>query len=343
VLLASGWATTLDRQHALVAGLTSANGLVVLILAAAAGLLPGYGVAALMLLYSYGFVSRTRFIFAAARTAIVTAGFVVAIVLYREPGDLVLDIFLYTAGVVGMLLALRLLEQARRRVFFQELVIRGQAAELEREKDQSDRLLLNILPASVSARLRRGEQPIADEYPAVSVLFADIVGFTPLAAQLSPAEVIDLLGGLFTDFDALVAERGLEKIKTIGDAYMAAGGLPEPLADHAIRVVDLGLAMIETATRHAQEGRDLGLRVGIHSGPVMGGVIGTHKFAFDIWGDTVNVASRLESHGARNRVHVSRATRDLAGDAFEYRPLGALSLRGHRAVEAFAVVSRRSG
>jgi class 3 adenylate cyclase len=340
-LLASGWATTLDRQHALVAGITSANGLVVLILASAAGLLPGYGVATLLLLYSYGFVSRTRFIFAAARTAVVTAGFAVAIFAYVQPRALLLDVFLYTAGVVGMLLALRLLEQARRRVFFQELLIRGQAAELEREKDQSDRLLLNILPASVSARLREGEQRIADEYPAVSVLFADIVGFTPLAAQLSPAEMIDLLGGLFTEFDALVAERGLEKIKTIGDAYMAAGGLPEPIPDHAARVVDLGLAMIEAASRHARDGQELGLRVGIHSGPVVGGVIGTHKFAFDIWGDTVNVASRLESHGAPNRVHVSRATRNLAGDAFEYRPLGALNLRGHPAMEAFAVVGRR--
>jgi class 3 adenylate cyclase len=341
-LLASGWATTLDRQHALVAAVTSANGLVVLILASAAGLLPGYGVATLILLYSYGFVSRTRFIFAAARTAIVTAGFVVAIFAYEQPRALLLDVFLYTAAVVGMLLALRLLEQARRRVYSQELVIRGQAAELEREKDQSDRLLLNILPASVSARLRQGEPRIADEYPSVSVLFADIVGFTPLAAQLSPADMIDLLGGLFTEFDALVAERGLEKIKTIGDAYMAAGGLPEPLPDHATRVVDLGLAMIETAGRHSSGGQGLGLRVGIHSGPVVGGVIGTHKFAFDIWGDTVNVASRLESHGARNRVHVSRATRDLAGDAVEFRPLGTLGLRGHRAMEAFAVVGRRS-
>ena len=178
-----------------------------------------------MLLYNYGFVSRTRFIFAALRTAVVTAGLVVAIVAYGRPDELVLDIFLYTAAVAGMLVALRLQEQARRRVFFQELVIRGQAAELEREKDQSDRLLLNILPAS--------------SWPACDTANSGSPTSTPLcrccsqtssgsrrSRQLSPAEVIDLLGGLFTDFDALVAERGLEKIKTIGDAYMAAAGCP---------------------------------------------------------------------------------------------------------------------
>ena len=341
VLLLSEVASTLNRQHALIAGLTSANGLVVLILASAAGLLPGYGVSALMLLYAFGFVSRTRFVFAALRTGIVTVGFAIAILAYPRPASLGLDIFLYLAAVTGMLLALRLIEGARRRVFFQELLIREQSAELEREKDVSDRLLLNVLPASVSARLRDGAQTIADEYPSVSVLFADLVGFTPMAARLSPSEVIEFLGQLFTDFDALVAERGLEKIKTIGDAYMAAGGLPEPLPDHAKRVVDLGLAMLEVTTRHAIARPDIGLRVGIHSGPVMGGVIGTQKFAFDIWGDTVNVASRLESHGARNRVQISKATRDLAGDDFEYRSLGPLRLRGHGAMEAYAVVGRR--
>jgi class 3 adenylate cyclase len=341
VLLASGAAPTLDRQHAMVSVLTAANGLVILTLASAAGLLPGYGVSAVMLLFTYGFVSRTRFVFAAFRTAVVAFGFVVAGLNYRGPESLVLDAFIFSAAVVGSLLALRLLEQGRRRVFFQELVIRAQSAELELEKDKSDRLLLNVLPASVSARLREGEQSIADEYPSVSVLFADLVGFTGLAARLTPAEVIEMLSRLFTDFDALVAERGLEKIKTIGDAYMAAGGLPDPLDDHAARVVDLGLAMLDVTLRHARPGVDLGLRVGIHSGPVVGGVIGTHKFTFDIWGDTVNVASRLEAHGARDRVQVSATTRELAGDGFAYQALGSLSLRGHAPIEAYAVIGKR--
>jgi class 3 adenylate cyclase len=341
ILLVSDWATTLDRQHALASVLTAANGLVILALASAAELLPGYGVSAVMLLFAYGFVSRTRFIFASLRSAVIAVGFLVAAALYRGPGSLLLDVFIFSAALVGTLLALRLLEQARRRVFFQEIVIGEQSAELQREKDKSDRLLLNVLPAPISARLREGEQTIADEYPSVSVLFADLVGFTPLAARLAPAGVIELLGRLFTDFDALVAERGLEKIKTIGDAYMAAGGLPEPLADHAIRVVDLGLAMLAVTARHARGGMDLGLRVGIHSGPVVGGVIGTHKFAFDIWGDTVNVASRLESQGARDRVYVSAVTRDLAGDAFEYEAVGAVPLRGHGLMETYAVLGRR--
>src|SRR4029079_10313648 len=131
----------------------------------------------------------------------------------------------------------------------------------------------------------------------VTVLFADIVAFTPLASRLPAAEVVGLLDRLFARFDELVAERGLEKIKTIGDAYMAAGGIPEPVGDHAARVVDLGLAMIDVAENEGDRIAGLQLRIGVHSGPVIGGVIGSRKFAFDIWGETVNIARRLESQG----------------------------------------------
>ena len=155
--------------------------------------------------------------------------------------------------------------------------------------------------------------------------------------------MIELLGGLFASFDELTGERGLEKIKTIGDAYMVAAGLPEPMTDHAERAVDLGLAMIEAASRVGPLLRGGGcvLRVGVHSGPVVAGVIGRRKFAFDVWGDTVNVASRLESRGMPNRVHVSHATWLLVRDGFDADAQGPLRLRGLGAIQTYAVTGRR--
>ena len=341
--LGSAHAHTLDQQHAVATVLTTGNGLVILWLASAGGVLPGYGVSAVLLLFAYGFVSRTRFIYAALRSAAIGMGFTVAAVNYRGPGSLLIDAFILGAAIFGTLLALRLLEQSRRRVFVQDLVIAEQSTALAQEKEQTDRLLLNVLPERISARLRDGEHTIADKYPAVSVLFADIVGFTPMVARLSPAEVIELLSGLFASFDELTDERGLEKIKTIGDAYMVAAGLPEPMADHAERAVDLGVAMIDAAKRLAPAARDGAclLRVGVHSGPVVAGVIGRRKFAFDVWGDTVNVASRLESQGVPNRVHISRATWLLVRDRFEAEPRGPLRLRGLGAIQTYAVTGRR--
>jgi class 3 adenylate cyclase len=331
---------TLDRQHSIISVLTSVNGLVILWLASTGGMLPGYGISAIMLLFAFGFVSRTGFVFAALRSAVIVVGFAVAAIRYPGPGSLQVDAFIFGAAVIGTLVALRLLEQSRRRVFYQDIVIRQQADALALEKERADALLLNVLPASISARLLDGERTIADEYPAVTVLFADIVGFTPLVARLPADEVIGLLGRLFTRFDELVAARGLEKIKTIGDAYMAAGGLPEPLDDHAARVVDLGLAMIEVAAQEGQPGGDLRLRIGVHSGPVIGGVIGHGKFAFDVWGDTVNIASRLESQGVPGRVHVSEATWRKLGDRFDGERRGPIDLRGHGPMETYTIVRR---
>lgn len=188
---------------------------------------------------------------------------------------------------------------------------------------------------SVSDRLRGGETTIADEFPSVSVLFADIVGFTSLAAALDPADVIVLLGDLFTRFDDLVAERGLEKIKTIGDAYLAVGGLPEQLEDHARRAIDLGLAMLASAERDGPH--RVTLRIGVHSGPVAGGVIGTRRFAYDIWGDTVNMAARLEESGVPGRIQASEATMRLTSDVYRYEPRGPVELRGLGLVPTYLV------
>jgi len=341
-LLISVGADTLDRQHAIVSVLTSVNGLAILWLASTGGVLPGYGISALMLLFVFGAIARPAFLFAAWRTAVIVVGFVVAAVLYRGSQSLVVDSFIFAAAVVATLLALRLLEQSRRRVFFQDIIIKQQAAALQVEKDRADALLQNVLPGSISSRLLAGERTIADAYPAVTVLFADIVGFTPLAGRMPVDEVVGMLDRLFGRFDELVAELGLEKIKTIGDAYMAAGGLPEPLADHAARAVDLGLAMIDAAAKEGDRIADLRLRVGVHSGPVIGGVIGHRKFAFDIWGETVNIASRLETQGIPGRVHVSAATWRQVDTLFDGEARGAIDLRGHGPVETYTILGRRS-
>lgn len=332
---------TLDLQHAVLALLSSVNGLVILWLASSGGVLPGYGVSAIMLLFAFGFVSRTAFVFAAWRSAVLVVGFVMAALTYQGRGSLEVDALIFGAAVAGTLVALRLLEHSRRRVFYQDIVITQQSDELRVERDRADGLLRNVLPTSISTRLLAGERTIADAYPAVTVLFADIVGFTPLAARQPAHEVVDLLGRLFARFDELVAERGLEKIKTIGDAYMVAGGIPEPMTDHAARVVDLGLAMIEAA-RHEGDGiAGLELRIGVHSGPVIGGVIGNRKFAFDIWGETVNIASRLESHGIPGRVQVSAATWRTIEDGFEAQHMGPVEIRGYGPMETYTIVGRR--
>jgi class 3 adenylate cyclase len=336
-LVLARWAETLDRQHAFASALTIGNGLVILALASAGGVLPGYGVSAIMLLFIWGFVSRTRFVFAALRTAIIAIGFLVAAGNHTGP-SLLIDGFIFTAAIIGSLLGARLLERTRRSIFHQDLVIRIQSEDLEREKEKSDRLLLNVMPASISDRLREGAATIADEYPDVSILFADIVGFTGVAARMTPGEVIGMLGGLYSRFDDLAAERGLEKIKTVGDTYMAAGGLPEVLPDHATRVVDLGLAMIAAAARPTDGIPAVHLRIGVHSGPAVGGVIGSRKFAFDVWGDTVNVASRLESQGRPDRVHISEATWQLVRDHFVCEAQDAVDLRGRGQMTTYLVV-----
>jgi class 3 adenylate cyclase len=340
--LLSTRAWTLDRQHAIISFLTSVNGLVILWFASTGSVLPGYGISAIMLLFAFGFVSRTGFVFAAWRSAVIVIGFVVAAIAYTVPGSLLVDAFIFGAAVIGTLVALRLLEQSRRRVFYEDVVITRQADALRLEKDRADALLLNVLPGSISSRLLAGERTIADAYPAITVIFADIVGFTPLAARLPADEVVEVLGRLFARFDELVAARGLEKIKTIGDAYMAAGGLPEPLDDHAARVVDLGLAMIDVAAQEDDRIANLQLRIGVHSGPVVGGVIGHRKFAFDIWGETVNIASRLESQGIPGRLHVSAATWRKVRDQFDAELRGPIHLRGYGPMETYAIVGRRS-
>ncbi len=337
-LLLSRWAPTMNRQHSLATALTSANGLVILLLADAAGTIRGYAVAAIMLLFVFGIVSRTRFIHAVARTVIIGVGVTAAAFLYDGDGSLALDVFIYLAAGLGSLIGLRLIERNRRQEWHQRQVIEEQTVALAVAQAESERLLRNILPASVSQRLKDGERPIADSFPDVSVVFADIVGFTPLTARMSASEVITMLSDLYSYFDDLVTEGGLEKIKTIGDCYMAVGGLPDPLEHHAERTLELAMAMI-AATSDAGQFPNLRLRVGVHSGPVAGGVIGNRRFAYDVWGDTVNVAARLESTGVPGRVHVSEATKALTEERFSFEPRGMVELKGIGEVSTFLIMA----
>jgi guanylate cyclase len=200
---------------------------------------------------------------------------------------------------------------------------------LEAEHQRSENLLLNVLPAPVAERLKRSEGVIADGFEEVTVLFADIVGFTPLSASLTPNEVVTLLNGLFTAFDRLVDGCGLEKIKTIGDAYMVAAGVPVPRADHAAAVADLALAMRDELAKLREEiDASLDVRIGLDSGPAVAGVIGKRKFIYDLWGDTVNTASRMESHGLAGEIHVTERAWKLLRDTHRLRDRGVIEVKG---------------
>jgi adenylate cyclase len=200
---------------------------------------------------------------------------------------------------------------------------------IEHEKARAEKLLRQVLPEPIVRRLKRGQGVIADHFDGVTVVFADIVGFTPLAARLSPSEVVELLDEIFCGFDELALQHGVEKIKTIGDAYMAVAGAPEPCRDHAERAARLALAM-RVLVRELAAAREieLAMRIGMHSGEVVAGVIGIERFAYDLWGDTVNTASRMESHGAPSEIQISAATREALGERFAVRERGAIEVKG---------------
>ena len=215
-------------------------------------------------------------------------------------------------------------------------------AELRTEQERSEALLLNTLPRSVVERLRRGETVIADRIESATILFSDIVGFTAVAARLPPEQLINLLDTLFARFDALAAQLGLEKIKTIGDGYMVAGGVLEPRSDHAAAVIEMALAMQQAADAVGTKlGEVLQLRIGVHSGPLIAGVVGTHKLVYDVWGDTVNTASRMEEAGAPGKVHLSAATFALVSGAYTFEPLGQVDIKGKGPLETYFLGTRR--
>ena len=202
-------------------------------------------------------------------------------------------------------------------------------AALRTEQARSDSLLLNLLPRTIATRLKEEQQTIADQFDSASVLFADVVGFTPFAERNPPARVVETLDRLFTTFDMLAERHGVEKIKTIGDAYMVAAGVPTPREDHAAAIARMALDVLDAA--RSDEGarkHGLHLRVGISSGPVVAGVIGRKRLLYDLWGDAVNTASRMQSQGEPGRIQISRSTYELIKDDFVCEPRGSVAVKG---------------
>ncbi|MEM8639196.1 MAG: adenylate/guanylate cyclase domain-containing protein [Cyanobacteria bacterium P01_G01_bin.54] len=213
---------------------------------------------------------------------------------------------------------------------------------IEAERLANERLLLNILPAAIAQRLKQQEVTIADRFETIPILFADLVGFTPLSAQLNPIQLVELLNRLFSAFDALTDRYGLEKIKTIGDAYMVVGGVPNSHPDPVGAIADLALAMRTEVQRLAQGGSSpLTLRIGIHTGTVVAGVIGKKKFSYDIWGDAVNTASRMESHGQPNRIHITAATAAQLQSRYDCQYRGQIEIKGKGLMETYWLLGKR--
>jgi adenylate cyclase len=214
---------------------------------------------------------------------------------------------------------------------------------LHQEQEKSEALLLNVLPEEIAARLKAGSRTIADQFDAVSVLFADLVGFTPLSTQLSPTQMVDLLNDIFMQFDALADKYNVEKIRTIGDAYMVASGVPCPRPDHAQALARMALDMCDYVASHpVYEGHPIDFRIGINSGPAVAGVIGRKKFQYDLWGDTVNTASRMESHGTGGRIQISRDTYNLLKDEFICEPRGTVLVKGKGEMETWYLTGEKA-
>jgi class 3 adenylate cyclase len=340
--VAMRWGTTLDRQQVIGLALNGSAGLAVLVLSAILGVVETLAAPAILLVAIFAFVVlRLRFVFALVAASTYLVGFVAVVTVDPSPTT-VLQVFMVTAAIVVGLAATYLLESGARDAYVQRRIIEGQASELAEAQATSERLIRNVLPAKIAERLEAGETAIADWFDDATVLFADIVGFTELAARLEPRATRELLDRLFTGFDELAARHGLEKIKTIGDAYMVVGGVPEPSTDHPARVVAMGLDLLDYAALAAADlGLPLDLRIGIHTGPVVAGVVGTRKFSYDLWGDTVNVASRLESRGVAGSLQMSEATWLRVRDIVEATSRGPIELKGRGQMATF-LVNRRA-
>jgi len=240
-----------------------------------------------------------------------------------------------TAGLTAIAAVIAYsLERLRRTDFVRQ-------REVEHERARSEEILHNVLPASIAERLRTESGAIAESAPSVSVLFSDIVGFTPVSESLSPEELVQLLDTMFREFDELCDRRGIEKIKTVGDAYMAVAGLPQPDPDHAASLAELALDMQRTLSRLSPAWPSpISMRIGIASGPVVAGVIGRRKFTYDLWGDTVNTASRMESHGLPRRIQVDEATHALLESRYAFSEPQRVDVKGKGPMTTYFLLGR---
>jgi class 3 adenylate cyclase len=291
------------------------------------------GVGAVVLLVFFGctIMRLPPGLAAAAITPYVAAQQVLLVQAFA--GDLARQVGFTTLLLISVLSGLLLsavLDRVSRNAFRQERLIATQRRAIEEERARSERLLLNILPAPIADELKTRPGTIAETHDAVTVLFADLVGFTALASEMSARSIVERLNEVFTRFDELAGEHGIEKIKTIGDAYMAVAGLPSPRPDHTEAAADLALAIRDELHIRAAAGEaPFDYRIGIHTGPVVAGVIGHTKFAYDLWGDTVNVAARMESHGVTGQIQVTDATAEsLLERGYALRERGLVEVKG---------------
>ncbi len=235
----------------------------------------------------------------------------------RPPPDPILRALLFVIVLLGNLGLLA-------------LILTSILNRLAAERRRAESLLLNVLPAAIAAELKEHGETKARRFDSISVLFADVVGFTTMTAAMEPEEMVDRLNLIFTHFDTLADRYGCEKIRTIGDGYMVAAGVPVPKEDHAHDLAAMALEMLD----YIEDG-PFRLRIGIDTGPAIAGVIGTRKFQYDVWGDTVNTASRMESHGEANRIHVTAAVRAVLADRYQFHPRGTISVKGKGEMETF--------
>lgn len=285
---------------------------------------------------------RLRFVYATLSTVLVLVGYeYIAIVhqklIVSEEGFAVFvsNNFFFVSSIILGMAASYFLEVYLRRVFAQRIKLR-------QEEEKSNRLLLNILPSEVAATLKEQEGVIAEHFDHASILFADVADFTSMSAHMKPQEIVEFLNGIFSHFDDLAARHDIEKIKTIGDCYMMAAGVPRKADNHAQVLTHVGLAMLRFV-----EGRSFGdvgrisLRIGINSGPVVAGVIGRTKFIYDLWGDTVNVASRMECHGTSGKLQITASTYELIKNDFICEPKGSIIVKGKGVMPIWHVLAEK--
>ena len=296
----------------------------------------------LISMWGYG-LSRLRFGYAVLANAIIIIGYEFATIqvkqlLASETGIIIFtmhNFFFLGANVIGMFTSYAL-ERYTRQDFLQKLTIRAQ-------RNQADKLLHNVLPEQIAEKLKLSPQTIAEEFESASVLFADIVNFTPISARFGPLEVVEMLNELFSSFDELVEKYGVEKIQVAGDGYMVAAGVPTPRPDHATVIAQLALDMLDCV----KTGNFLGgkhpieIRIGLNTGSLIAGVIGRKKYFYALWGDMVNTASRMESHGESGKIQITRAMYELIKDDFECEYIGEITLKGKGKTEAWHLLARK--
>jgi class 3 adenylate cyclase len=298
----------------------------------------------LILISMWGYsLSRLRFWYAVLANLVIMLGYefgsiVVKQLLESETGIVIFtmhNFFFLGANVIGMF-GSYYLELYTRRDFLQKYTIQAQ-------RDQADKLLYNILPERIAEKLKLSSETIAEEFNSATVLFADIVNFTPISARFGPREVVDMLNEVFSHFDELVDKYGVEKIQVAGDAYMVAAGVPTPRADHATILAQLALDMLDYVRQEEFLGgkHPIEIRIGLNSGSLIGGVIGRKKYFYALWGDMVNIASRMQSHGEIGKIQITRDTYELVKDEFECEYIGEIAVKGKGNMEAWHLISKK--